>query len=60
MDPCAITFEIPDGYFVRRLNPGWAVFHGSVLIHSGFKTENMARLYASAFDHGFQIGAQPI
>ena len=55
-DPCAFTFEVPDGYFIRRGNPGWSVCFGPATIYTGLKTENMAKLYAFAFHHGFQIG----
>lgn len=47
-DPCAISFDVPNGYRVERGNPGWTVFHGSVPIQTGLKTENMGRMYASA------------
>lgn len=56
-DPCAFEFQLPEGFQVRRGNPGWMVFYGTMLIHSGFKTYKQAKMYASAFHHGFQIGS---
>jgi hypothetical protein len=58
MDPCAKTYELPEGYDILRSNPGWDVYYCGLILEVGFKTENMARIYAAGFDRGLSIGIE--
>lgn len=56
-DPCAKTFEIPEGYLILKAKGhlGWSIFEGRHFIADGFKSENQAKTWLDGYVTGLAI-----